>query len=85
MNTFRSCQTLTELIHLQARENPADIAMRHSNRTTTFVELDRRSNQVANALCAIGLHPRDRIAYLGKNSDYTPTLRKSGKSLANRA
>jgi acyl-CoA synthetase (AMP-forming)/AMP-acid ligase II len=70
MNTFRSCQTLAEPIQLQARENPTDIAMRHSNRTTTFVELDRRSNQVANALCAIGLHPRDRIAYLGKNSDY---------------
>jgi acyl-CoA synthetase (AMP-forming)/AMP-acid ligase II len=70
MNTFHDCPTLAELIPLQARENPTATAMRHSDRTATFVEVDRRSNQVANALCAIGLHPRDRVAYLGKNSDY---------------
>jgi acyl-CoA synthetase (AMP-forming)/AMP-acid ligase II len=70
MDTFQGCLTLAELMPFQARENPTATAMRHGGRTTTFVELDSRSNQVANALHAMGLHQRDRVAYLGKNSDY---------------
>jgi acyl-CoA synthetase (AMP-forming)/AMP-acid ligase II len=66
---FTAVLTLAELMPFQARENPTATAMRHGSRTTTFGELDSRSNQVANALCAMGLHPRDRVAYLGKNSD----------------
>jgi long-chain acyl-CoA synthetase len=70
MDTFHGCLTLAELMPFQALENPTATAMRHGSRTTTFGALDGRSNQVANALCAMGLHPRDRVAYLGKNSDY---------------
>ena len=35
-----------------------------------FAEFDINTNRVANALIALGVKPGERIAYLGKNSDF---------------
>ena len=35
-----------------------------------FAEFDIKTNRVANALIALGVKPGERIAYLGKNSDF---------------
>ncbi len=45
------------------------IAFEFEGRATTFAGLDIKTNRVANALKALGAQPRERIAYLGKNSD----------------
>jgi len=39
-------------------------------RNTTFGQFDTHTNQIANGLIAMGLSPGDRIAFLGKNSDW---------------
>lgn len=39
-------------------------------RTTTWAELDRRSNQVANGLRSLGVEPGDRIAVLARDDDH---------------
>ena len=45
------------------------IAYEFEGRQTSFAEFDIKTNRVANALIALGVKPRERIAYLGKNSD----------------
>ena len=46
------------------------MAYEFEGRQTTFAEFDIRTNRVANALIALGVKPGERIAYLGKNSDF---------------
>jgi acyl-CoA synthetase (AMP-forming)/AMP-acid ligase II len=56
-----------------ARKNAAlygdAVATFFEGRETTFRDFDRHTNQVANALEALGVAPQKHIAYVGKNSD----------------
>jgi long-chain acyl-CoA synthetase len=49
---------------------PGSTAIVHQDRETSFEELDERSSQVANAIIAEGIQPRQRIAVLDKSSDF---------------
>ena len=67
-DTAPSC-TIAEVIRRQAAERGEAIALVFGDRRTSYGELDRRTDRIANALLAAGLKPGDRIAYVGKNSD----------------
>src|ERR1700694_1273885 len=60
---------LVDMLHLRAKTRGNAIAFEFEGRQTSFTELDIKTNRVANALRANGVKPRERIAYLGKNSD----------------
>jgi acyl-CoA synthetase (AMP-forming)/AMP-acid ligase II len=61
--------TLAEMVRMQAERRGDATAFEFEGRVTGFIEFDRNTNRVANALKALGVTPRERIAYLGKNSD----------------
>jgi len=69
MSVSTGATTLVDVVRNQARVQGNDIAFEFEGRLTSFAEFDRKTNQVANALQALGIAPRERIAYLGKNSD----------------
>ena len=70
--------SVADIIRHRAAATPDLIAMIEPGRTTaaglspreatTFADLDRRSNQVAQALIAKGVRPGDRVAFIGANS-----------------
>jgi fatty-acyl-CoA synthase len=62
-------QDLAELSRYQAAVRPEQVAMTFEGRATTYGQLDRRANRVANGLRAISPAPETRVAWLGKNSD----------------
>ena len=66
---FDAIHTLGDIARNHARVRGDRIAMQFEGRTTTFADLDRQSNQAANALIAAGVKKGDRVAYLGKNAD----------------
>ena len=61
---------LADMVRERARTRGEAIAYEFEGRHTTFAEFDRKTNRVANALVAMGVKPGERIAYLGKNSDF---------------
>src|SRR6201996_7641744 len=60
---------LAEVVRARAKSRGDATAFEFEGRQTSFAELDINTNRVANALIALGIKPRERIAYLGKNSD----------------
>jgi len=62
-------QNLVEMVRVRAKTRGNAVAFEFEGRQTSYAEFDRKTNQVANALIAMGFKPRERIAYLGKNSD----------------
>lgn len=66
--------TFGEALSFHASERPDAVALRFADRVTTYREFDAHANQVANALPGLGLNKGDRVAYLGKNSDYAIEL-----------
>jgi len=60
--------TVGDITRHHARTHPDRVAIYFEGRRTTFGELDRRANHVANGLIAEGMRPQTRIAYLSKNS-----------------
>ena len=60
---------LAEMVRERAKSRGNAIVYEFEGRQTTFAEFDLKTNRVANALIALGVKPRERIAYLGKNSD----------------
>ena len=62
--------TLVDVVRAQAKVRPQSVVFDFEGRLSTFEDLDKYTNRVANGLIALGLKPDDRIAYLGKNSDY---------------
>src|SRR4030081_2523346 len=60
---------LAEMVRARAQSRGDAIAFEFEGRRTSFAEFDIKTNRVANALIALGVRPRERIAYLGKNSD----------------
>jgi long-chain acyl-CoA synthetase len=69
MAVHTALQDLAELIRYQAAIRPEQVAMTFEGRDTTYGQLDRRANRVANGLRAISPAPETRVALIGKNSD----------------
>jgi acyl-CoA synthetase (AMP-forming)/AMP-acid ligase II len=61
--------SVADISRLHGREQPDKVAMKFEGRNTTYRELDRYSNQVANGLMTLGQKPGKRIGFLGKNQD----------------
>ena len=61
--------TLADVIRLQAELHGPSTALLFEGHPTSFATLDEHASRVANGLIAQGVRPRERIAYLGKNSD----------------
>ena len=59
---------LADVPRVQAEIRPDETAFWFEGETTSFAELERRSNQVANGLLALGTALHDRIGYLAKNT-----------------
>jgi long-chain acyl-CoA synthetase len=66
---FDFMPTLGDVPRHHARTRGDRIALSFEGRLTTYAELDRRSNQAANALTAAGVRAGQCVAYVGKNSD----------------
>src|SRR6202158_5845636 len=69
MSVSEQPANLADMLRARAKTRGDAIAFEFEGRQTSFAELDIKTNRVANALRAIGVKPRERIAYLGKNSD----------------
>jgi acyl-CoA synthetase (AMP-forming)/AMP-acid ligase II len=62
-------ETLGDLSRFHARERPGMEALNCEGRSTSYVELDRLTSQVANGLLAEGLTAGSRVGFMDKNSD----------------
>src|ERR1700709_1954028 len=60
---------LADMVRERANSRGNAPVYEFEGRQTTFAEFDIKTNRVANALIALGVKPRERIAYLGKKSD----------------
>jgi fatty-acyl-CoA synthase len=69
MSASQGPATLAEVVRDRTKSRGDAIAFEFEGRATTFAEFDINTNRVANGLKALGAKPRERIAYLGKNSD----------------
>jgi acyl-CoA synthetase (AMP-forming)/AMP-acid ligase II len=69
MSDIKEPANLADMVRARANSRGDAIAFEFEGRLTTFNQLDQNTNRVANALIALGVKPRERIAYLGKNSD----------------
>jgi len=63
-------RTLGEVLAAQARNQPGKLAFRFEGRETDYAGFDRRANRAAHALAAAGVGRGDRVAHLGKNTDF---------------
>src|ERR1017187_5567306 len=68
--TDSGAQTLTARSALHARQRPDAVAIFFDDRTVTYAELHRASNQTAHSLLAAGLSRGARVAYLGMECEH---------------
>lgn len=61
--------TIGDILTRSARRVPDAMALTFGDRAWTYRELDQAATRVAARLLALGLHPGDRVAAFGKNSD----------------
>lgn len=66
--------TFGEALARHAAERPHQVALRFEDRVTDYATFDAHATQIANGLLAMGLKKGDRVAYLGKNSDWAVEL-----------
>src|SRR3984957_14353570 len=69
MSAVPESGNLADMVRARAKALGDAIVYEFEGRRTSFAEFDSKTNRVANALKALGVRPRERIAYLGKNSD----------------
>jgi long-chain acyl-CoA synthetase len=69
MEAVATSRSFADVTGHLANAQPHRIALSFEGRETTYADLERHTNQVANALIAAGLKTGDRVAYFGKNSD----------------
>ena len=69
MSATEQLTNLAEMVRARAKTRGDAVAFEFEGRQTSFAEFDRNTNQVANALIALGIKPHERITYLGKNGD----------------
>lgn len=55
-------QCIHQLFEAQAAREPGAIAVEYDGRQLTYGELNRRANQIAHELIALGVRPDDRVA-----------------------
>jgi len=60
--------SVADIIRRRAAATPGLVAVIEPDRSTTFGALDERSSRVGQALIAAGVHPGDRVAYIGANA-----------------
>lgn len=60
-------QTLVETLKRQLKERPDAVAFAEGDRRLTFNDVERASNQIANALAAMGVGQGDRVAALTRH------------------
>jgi len=63
-------KTMGDIARVHGREKPGDTAFICEDRTLSYGAFDAHTNQVAQGLLSEGLGLQDRIAHLGKNSEY---------------
>src|SRR5512141_1121932 len=69
MSDIQEPANLADMVRARAKSRGNAVVYEFEGRQTSFAEFDILTNRVANALKAQGVRPRERIAYLGKNSD----------------
>ena len=69
MSDIQETADLADMVRARAKARGDAVAFEFEGRQTSFAQFDVLTNRVANALKATGVRPRERIAYLGKNSD----------------
>jgi fatty-acyl-CoA synthase len=69
MSDIQETADLAEMVRARAKTRGDAVAFEFEGRHTSFAQFDVLTNRVANALQATGVRPRERVAYLGKNSD----------------
>ena len=69
MSVQTALRDLSELSRFQAAVRPERVAITFEGHETTYGQLDRRANRVANGLLAACSTTQARIAVLDKNSD----------------
>ncbi|MBD2798127.1 amino acid adenylation domain-containing protein, partial [Xenorhabdus sp. 18] len=57
-----------QLVETQAEQRPDAIALVFGDKTLSYGELNRRANQLAHYLIALGVHPDDRVAICAERS-----------------
>lgn len=65
-----SFKTLPEVAEWNAKHLTASTYITIGERTNSFAQFNSKSNQVASGLVALGAQLQDRIAFLGKDSDW---------------
>ena len=70
MSASQQPTNLADMVRDRAKTRGNALAYEFEGRQTSFAEFDVKTNRVANALIALGVKPGERIAYLGKNSDF---------------
>src|SRR6478672_13236041 len=70
MSASQPLANLADMVRDRAKTRGNALAYEFEGRQTSFAEFDINTNRVANALIALGIKPGERIAYLGKNSDF---------------
>jgi acyl-CoA synthetase (AMP-forming)/AMP-acid ligase II len=70
MSVSMAAANLADTVRALARTRGEAIVFEFEGRRTDFAEFDKLTNRVANGLKALGVRPHQRIAYLGKNSDF---------------
>src|SRR5271163_2800049 len=69
MVDFTRLKSVADISRIHAADRPNATALDFNDRITTFGELDKRANQMAQGLIALGQKPGARVGYLGKNVD----------------
>src|ERR1700730_6846689 len=69
MSALEQPANLADMVRARAKSRGDAIVFEFEGRQTSFAQFDILTNRVANALKAQGVKSRERIAYLGKNSD----------------
>jgi len=69
MSDIQETANLADMVRARAKNHGDAVAFEFEGRQTSFAQFDVLTNRVANALKATGVRPRERVAYLGKNSD----------------
>jgi fatty-acyl-CoA synthase len=70
MSATPQLANLADMVRDRARTRGNAVVYEFEGRQTSFAEFDTQTNRVARALIALGVKPGERIAYLGKNSDF---------------
>ncbi len=70
MSAIEDASTLADVVRVQGKARNDATAFEFEGRVSSFADFDRNTNRVARALIASGVKPKERIAYLGKNSDH---------------